>query len=225
MCFEAQLIKLEGDLVVIDGWERRQPKPRQSDAARSRKYREKKKNEKSNDVLFQSIDAVTNRHDASRDASRAVTSRVEENREEKNRKEDHAVASQISPLFEETVDLAKAWNEKANGVLSRVSRVTDKRKAAQKRFLRALTEKDFYQAIAEIHASDFLSGRGGSTWKATFDWAINPNNATKVLEGNYRNPTTQQPSQSFKRFDKPLTAKEKFERLVSAENKGKHENV
>jgi len=95
-------------------------------------------------------------------------------------------------LFDETVDLSKSWNEKANAGLSRVERLTDKRQAAMKRFLRAHTEKDWETVIAEINASDFLSGRNSQKWKASFDWAINVNNAVKVLEGNYRNTSTTQ---------------------------------
>lgn len=111
MCFEAQLIRLEGDLVVIDGWERRQPKPSQSDAERSRKYREKKKNERLNKAAFEPIETVTNRHEASRDASRGVTPRVEESREEKNRIED-PVDSENESTSETTTAALKAKKQK-----------------------------------------------------------------------------------------------------------------
>lgn len=225
MCFEAQLIRLEGDLVVIDGWERRQPKPSQSDAARSRKYREKKKNERLNKAAFEPFETVTNRHEASRDASRGVTPRVEENREEKNRIEDHVDSQSESNTNN---DFLKAWNEKANVGLARVERLTDKRKAAIKRFLKAHTEADWERIITEINGSDFLSGRGGQTWKASFDWAINVNNAVKVLEGNYRNTQATQTAQNIslsKRFDQPMTSREKAALLLQTkDNHATNEN-
>lgn len=124
-------------------------------------------------------------------------------------------------LFEETVDLTKAWNEKVNAALSRVERLTDKRQAAMKRFLKSHTEDDWERIIAEINASDFLLGRGGQTWKASFDWAINVNNAVKVLEGNYRNTQAIQTVQGIpvlKRFDQPMTSKEKAALLLQTKD-------
>jgi DNA-binding transcriptional regulator YhcF (GntR family) len=42
-------------------------------------------------------------------------------------------------------------------------------------------------AFIMAQESDFLSGRGGDKWKASFDWIMNPNNFIKVIEGNYNN--------------------------------------
>ena len=41
------------------------------------------------------------------------------------------------------------------------------------------------EAFMTAQASDFLCGRGGDKWKASFDWIMNPNNFIKVIEGNY----------------------------------------
>lgn len=43
------------------------------------------------------------------------------------------------------------------------------------------------EAFITAQESEFLSGRGGDKWKASFDWIMNPNNFIKVVEGNYNN--------------------------------------
>lgn len=47
---------------------------------------------------------------------------------------------------------------------------------------------DFYiDLFTAAEASDFLTGREGGRWSANFDWLLKEINATKVLEGNYKN--------------------------------------
>lgn len=43
------------------------------------------------------------------------------------------------------------------------------------------------EAIRKATKSDFLNGKNGKGFTATFDWIIAPNNFVKVLEGNYDN--------------------------------------
>jgi len=43
------------------------------------------------------------------------------------------------------------------------------------------------EAFITAQESDFLCGRSGDKWKASFDWIMNPNNFIKVIEGNYIN--------------------------------------
>lgn len=47
------------------------------------------------------------------------------------------------------------------------------------------------EAFITAQESDFLCGRGGDKWKASFDWIMNPNNFIKVIEGNYINNCNQ----------------------------------
>lgn len=45
---------------------------------------------------------------------------------------------------------------------------------------------DFWRALFEtVEASDFLCGRGGKPWKASFDWIIDQKNLLKIREGNF----------------------------------------
>ena len=44
-------------------------------------------------------------------------------------------------------------------------------------------------ALNKANTNSFLRGDNGG-WKANFDWLMNPDNITKVLEGNYDRTTT-----------------------------------
>ena len=57
---------------------------------------------------------------------------------------------------------------------------------SRRRALQNSKIKDWEQLFVKVEASDFLSGRV-KDWKASFDWIIKPNNAVKILEGNYDN--------------------------------------
>ena len=43
------------------------------------------------------------------------------------------------------------------------------------------------EVFARAEGSDFLTGRSGGDWRASFDWLIKASNWQKVLEGNYDN--------------------------------------
>ena len=70
--------------------------------------------------------------------------------------------------------------------LPKVSKLTEKRKKAIKKALPYLNEKGFEGLFEKAGHSDFLMGRTGG-WKADFDWLLQPDNLTRVLEGRYDN--------------------------------------
>lgn len=45
----------------------------------------------------------------------------------------------------------------------------------------------FREVFINMENSDFLKGNNNRNWKASFDWAMNPDNFNKILEGNYEN--------------------------------------
>jgi hypothetical protein len=54
--------------------------------------------------------------------------------------------------------------------------------------LKSDSNMDFWAGFfRSVEASDFLTGRGGRDWVATFDWIMNLNNFQKIVEGNYVN--------------------------------------
>lgn len=76
--------------------------------------------------------------------------------------------------------------------LPKVTVLTDKRKKAMDRvFVKdSVISVDYLDILLpKVEASDFLTGRTG-TWKANFDWLMNPTNIAKVIDGNYENRDT-----------------------------------
>lgn len=84
--------------------------------------------------------------------------------------------------------LQSLWNETAAPVLPRWRDLTPKRRAAAQARLRErpIDGEDGWRAvIARISASPFCRGENDRGWKASPDWLLQPDTATKVLEGKY----------------------------------------
>lgn len=71
--------------------------------------------------------------------------------------------------------------------LNKVSRMTEPRRKAVQSALNAVGQEKLTELFRKAEASDFLTKRNSSGWKAGFDWLMKPENYTKVLEGNYDN--------------------------------------
>ena len=96
-------------------------------------------------------------------------------------------------------DVAQAvadWNALAEAVgLARVQLVSDRRKAAVRRRLAEAGGLDGWRAALEkIRESPGLRGENERGWTASFDWAINQANFTKLMEGNYDNWSSDHPA-------------------------------
>lgn len=98
-----------------------------------------------------------------------------------------------STLMSETLsvsDFCESWNEYFEGKLPRIKLpLAASREKKLKLRLRDHPELAFWQEVFKgIWASDFLMGRNGNDWRASFDWLIdNDKNCLKVAEGNYVN--------------------------------------
>ena len=80
--------------------------------------------------------------------------------------------------------------------LSKVVRLTDTRKRSIKTASKTLRSLSFEEYFRMAEASDFLTGRKGN-WKASFDWLLKANNMVKVIEGNYSNPASLNPTADY----------------------------
>ena len=74
--------------------------------------------------------------------------------------------------------------------LPQVKTLNEKRKRLIKRVVKEVSEDDLLTALNKANTNSFLRGDNGG-WKANFDWLMNPDNITKVLEGNYDRGKTQ----------------------------------
>jgi hypothetical protein len=93
----------------------------------------------------------------------------------------------IESRHQDSIDVdhvVQAWNALPHS-FSRVSKVSDKRKAAIKRAVREHGIDDVVRAIAKVGQSSHLAGENKDHWKADFDWLFREDYLLKVLEGGW----------------------------------------
>ena len=107
------------------------------------------------------------------------------------------------------------WNTKhdqSGSVMRRLTLMSDQRKGNVRSRIREYggDVQMVYKAIDKAMASDFMNGKNGKGWVASFDWMMCPSNFPKVLEGNYDNEQpagSQQPKAAAKAQDPTATAR------------------
>lgn len=101
------------------------------------------------------------------------------------------------------------WNTKhdqSGSVMRWLTLMSDQRKGNVRSRIREYggDVQMVYKAIDKAMASDFMNGKNGKGWVASFDWMMCPSNFPKVLEGNYDNEQpagSQQPQAAAKAQD------------------------
>ena len=107
------------------------------------------------------------------------------------------------------------WNTKhdqSGSVMRRLTLMSDQRKSNVRSRIREYggDVQMVYKAIDKAMESDFMNGKNGKGWVASFDWMMCPSNFPKVLEGNYDNEQpagSQQPQAAAKAQDPTATAR------------------
>lgn len=107
------------------------------------------------------------------------------------------------------------WNSKhdqSGSAMRRLTLMSDQRKSNVRARIREYggDVQKVYKAIDRAMASDFMNGKNGKGWVASFDWMMCPSNFPKVLEGNYDNEQpagSQQPQAAAKAQDPAATAR------------------
>ena len=79
--------------------------------------------------------------------------------------------------------------------LNKAGSLTGTRKKAIQSAVSAVGLEKLVELFRKAEASDFLTKRNSTGWKAGFDWLLKPDNYTKVLEGNYDNRKPANPSE------------------------------
>lgn len=105
------------------------------------------------------------------------------------------------------------WNTKhdqSGSAMRRLTLMSDQRKSNVRARIREYggDVQKVYKAIDKAIASDFMNGKNGKGWVASFDWMMCPSNFPKVLEGNYDNEQpagNQQPKEEAKAKDPSAT--------------------
>jgi hypothetical protein len=87
-----------------------------------------------------------------------------------------------SPLSDGPV--VEAWN--AEGSLPKIQSMTDKRRSALKtRMSEPFFRENYAEGIRRAAKSAFCTGTNERGWKATFDWFLQPDSLTRIMEGKY----------------------------------------
>lgn len=118
----------------------------------------------------------------------------------------------VDPAKRAKIDFAaikEYWNTKhdqSGSVMRRLTLMSDQRKGNVRSRIREYggDVQMVYKAIDKAMASDFMNGKNGKGWVASFDWMMCPSNFPKVLEGNYDNEQpagSQQPQAAAKAQD------------------------
>ena len=74
-----------------------------------------------------------------------------------------------------------------NTPFAKIQKLTNTRKAHLSARVKDYSEQVVIDTILSASKSDFLTGKNDRSWKADFDWLMNPNNFIKVMEGKYAN--------------------------------------
>lgn len=96
--------------------------------------------------------------------------------------------------------LVGIWNSHC-GELPKVERCSGNRLSQARARWKETPSTEFWtEVVLKIAASDFCRGLTGTSWRATFDWLIKPNTATKVREGTYDNRGASESAPSADKF-------------------------
>jgi hypothetical protein len=80
--------------------------------------------------------------------------------------------------------LALIWNENC-GTLPKVKGTNPSRNRKASQRLAESTEIEWTEAVCRVSRSPFCNGRNDRSWRATFDWILQPESRLKVMEGKY----------------------------------------
>ena len=174
------MVELVDNILHISNWEKYQnidgmEKIREQNRLRKQRQRERQK--LLTDMSQDSHVTVTQGHATEEDKEEDIDKDIENNIHT-------ATAARID--YQHYVDL---YNSHCSS-LPQVKTLNEKRKRLIKRVAKEISEDDLLTALNKANTNSFLRGDSGG-WKANFDWLMNPDNTTKVLEGNYDRGKTQ----------------------------------
>lgn len=191
MLTKARVAELDGDRLYLTEMMKLMG-TESSSAERMRRLRSKKSDETDVTPASQCDSAVTS------PVTKSVTTEIESEKEIEIEKEPE-IDAPLPPAGETRGcdEVISQFNSICVS-LNKVSGMTEPRRKAVQSALNAVGQEKLTELFRKAEASDFLTKRNSTGWKAGFDWLLKPENYTKVLEGNYdnRNSTQAVPAQT-----------------------------
>lgn len=112
--------------------------------------------------------------------------------------EDSQKETDVSFSPADLVVFFNSWMDEGNAMIPRIKSLSEQRKKCVGARIREYGKPALSTVIRKAAASDFLNGKNGRDFIATFDWLMKPTNFPKVLEGNYDNHEQQQKAEQPK---------------------------
>ena len=116
----------------------------------------------------------------------------------KSSNEDSQKETDVSFSPADLVVFFNSWMDEGNAMIPRIKSLSEQRKKCVGARIREYGKPALSTVIRKAAASDFLNGKNGRDFIATFDWLMKPTNFPKVLEGNYDNHEQQQKAEQPK---------------------------
>lgn len=91
--------------------------------------------------------------------------------------------------------LVKFWNDEMDAnkaIVRRIHSLSGSRRKWVNARIREHGKEAVIEVVRKVARSDFLNGKNGRSWTATFDWVFGVNNFQKVMEGNFDNDSNNQ---------------------------------
>lgn len=193
MLTKARVAELDGDRLYLTEMMKLMGSESTS-AERMRRLRSKKSDETGVAPASQCDSAVTS------PVTKSVTTEIESEKEKEKEKESETDSEAPLPPAGVTrgCDEVVSQFNSICASLNKVGGMTEPRRKAVQSALNAVGQEKLTELFRKAEASDFLTKRNSTGWKAGFDWLLKPENYTKVLEGNYdnRNSTQAVPAQT-----------------------------
>lgn len=82
---------------------------------------------------------------------------------------------------------ALTWNESCPGLAKVIAMSPSRTQKLSHRRSDVFWRENFSAACKRVAESDFCSGKNDRTWRATFEWMLQPDVVVKVMEGKYDN--------------------------------------
>lgn len=189
MLTKARVAELDGDRLYLTEMMKLMGSESTS-AERMRRLRSKKSDETGVAPASQCDSAVTS------PVTKSVTTEIESEKEKEKESETDSEAPLPPAGVTRGCDEVVSQFNSICASLNKVGGMTEPRRKAVQSALNAVGQEKLTELFRKAEASDFLTKRNSTGWKAGFDWLLKPENYTKVLEGNYDNRNSAQASQT-----------------------------